>query len=873
MSMKRYLIIVVLAVMLPVCAIAQSSMTDEQVMEFVVKENSSGTSQAQIVTKLMQRGVDISQIRRVRQKYERMADGGGLGQVNTNELGKSGSRLRTNNGKKRKKNRSGMMDDDEYMSDEDRPTYRLKDMREYGDEDELKSSAYDETNEDWLMMQDELNGFVPDTAAIVEMYMNRDRLKKKSKVFGRDIFNNKELTFEPDMNIATPRNYRLGPGDAVFIDIYGASQKTIESTVSPDGTVTIEGYGPVQVSGLTVEEANARLRSTLGARYSSSKIRLTVGQTRSIMVNVMGEVENPGTYTLPAFATVFHALYMAGGTNDIGTLRNIKVYRNNRLVSTVDIYDYILNGKLTGNVRLADNDVISVGTYDCLVNITGKVKRPMFYEMKRNESVSTLLKYAGGFTGDAYKKSVRVVRKTGREFSVYNVDEFDMGAFHLADADSVSVDSIIQRFSNMVEIKGAVFRPGMYQVGGDINSVRTLIEHADGLREEAFTARAVMHRMKPDRTLEVVPVDVEGILAGRVADIPIQNNDVLFIPTKQEMMEDQTITIHGEVFYPGVYKYADNETLEDFVLQAGGLKQTASTVKVDVARRMVDPAALTTDTIIARTYTFALKDGFVIDGEPGFKLMPFDEVYVRKSPGFYKQQNVTVEGEVMFGGVYTLSKKNQRLSDLIKSAGGVNDRAYVAGARLERKMDANERKRYEVVLKMAQEEAARLELEAAGAGRAVNINKEKAVEKKFDIPETYSVGIELDKALAEPGGDADIVLREGDRLVVPQYTATVKINGEVMYPNTVGYQKGKKAKYYINQAGGFSNRAKKSQAFIIYMNGMVAKVSEGAKPKPGCEIFVPQKKVTTMSIAEKMSMGTSIASIATMIATLANVLK
>ena len=873
MSMKRYLIIVVLAVMLPVCAIAQSSMTDEQVMEFVVKENSSGTSQAQIVTKLMQRGVDISQIRRVRQKYERMADGGGLGQVNTNELGKSGSRLRTNNGKKRKKNRSEMMDDDEYMSDEDRPTYRLKDMREYGDEDELKSSAYDETNEDWLMMQDELNGFVPDTAAIVEMYMNRDRLKKKPKVFGRDIFNNKELTFEPDMNIATPRNYRLGPGDAVFIDIYGASQKTIESTVSPDGTVTIEGYGPVQVSGLTVEEANARLRSTLGARYSSSKIRLTVGQTRSIMVNVMGEVENPGTYTLPAFATVFHALYMAGGTNDIGTLRNIKVYRNNRLVSTVDIYDYILNGKLTGNVRLADNDVISVGTYDCLVNITGKVKRPMFYEMKRNESVSTLLKYAGGFTGDAYKKSVRVVRKTGREFSVYNVDEFDMGAFHLADADSVSVDSIIQRFSNMVEIKGAVFRPGMYQVGGDINSVRTLIEHADGLREEAFTARAVMHRMKPDRTLEVVPVDVEGILAGRVADIPIQNNDVLFIPTKQEMMEDQTITIHGEVFYPGVYKYADNETLEDFVLQAGGLKQTASTVKVDVARRMVDPSALTTDTIIARTYTFALKDGFVIDGEPGFKLMPFDEVYVRKSPGFYKQQNVTVEGEVMFGGVYTLSKKNQRLSDLIKSAGGVNDRAYVAGARLERKMDANERKRYEVVLKMAQEEAARLELEAAGAGRAVNINKEKAVEKKFDIPETYSVGIELDKALAEPGGDADIVLREGDRLVVPQYTATVKINGEVMYPNTVGYQKGKKAKYYINQAGGFSNRAKKSQAFIIYMNGMVAKVSEGAKPKPGCEIFVPQKKVTTMSIAEKMSMGTSIASIATMIATLANVLK
>ncbi len=849
---------------MPLCALAQSTMTDEQVMQFVVKENQSGTSQAQIVTKLMQNGVDIDQIRRVRQKYERLAKNKGLGTVGANE-GTSDTRLRSNNGKNRRSNASQT-----DVSDGTQPSYRLKDTRDNG---MAGPEVYDETNEDWLMMQDELNGFIPDTAAIVERYMaEREGRGKKPKVFGRDIFNNKDLTFEPDMNIATPQDYRLGPGDAVFIDIYGASQKTIESTVSPDGTVTIEGYGPVDIGGLTVEQANARLRSTLGSRYSSSKIRLTVGQTRTIMVNVMGEVENPGTYTLPAFATVFHALYMAGGTNDIGTLRDIKVYRNNRLVSTVDIYDYILNGKLTGNVRLADNDVISVGAYDCLVNITGKVKRPMFYEMKKNESVATLLKYAGGFTGDAYKKSVRLVRKTGREYSVYNIDEFDMGAFQLADADSVSVDSILPRFSNMVEIKGAVFRPGMYQVGGDINSVRSLIEKADGLREEAFTARAVMHRMKADRTLEVIPVDVDGILAGRVADIPIQNNDVLFIPTKQEMMEEQTITIHGEVFYPGVYKYADNETLEDFVLQAGGLKQTASTVKVDVSRRMINPKAFTTDTIIARTYTFALKDGFVVDGEPGFKLMPFDEVYVRKSPGFYKQQNVTVEGEVMFGGVYTMSKKNQRLSDLIRSAGGVNDRAYVAGARLERKMDGNERKRYEVVLRMAQEEAARLELEAAGAGKTINMD-DKEMEKKFEIPETYSVGIELDKALAEPGGDADIVLREGDKLVVPQYTATVKINGEVMYPNTVGYQKGKKAKYYINQAGGYSNRAKKSQAFIIYMNGMVARVSDGAKPQPGCEIFVPQKKVTTMSIAEKLSIGTSAASIATMIATVANLFK
>lgn len=856
--MKKYIILFLFALLLPCYATAQSSMTDEQILKFVMKENAEGTSQAQIVTKLMQKGVTIEQIRRVKDKYERQAKNKGLGTVSSKDSEEDNGRQRKNNGKKG----SSKNDDDEES-----PQYRLKDTREKK-KSKSKEVVYDETNEDWLMMQDELNTFIPDTTAMLEKLLAE---KRKKKVFGRDIFNNKDLTFEPNMNIATPQNYILGPGDAVYIDIYGASQKTIESTVSPDGEVTIEGFGPVQVSGLTVAQANARLRSTLGARYSSSKIKLTVGQTRSIMINVMGEVKNPGTYTLPAFATVFHALYMAGGTNDIGTMRNIKVYRNNRLVSVVDIYDYILNGKLTGNVRLADNDVISVGPYDCLVNITGKVKRPMYYEMKRNESVGTLLKYAGGFTGDAYKKSVRIVRKTGREYSVYNVDEFDMSAFHLADEDSVSVDSILPRFSNMVEVKGAVFRPGMYQVGGDINSVKTLIEHADGLREEAFTARAVMHRMKKDRTLEVVPVDVEGILDGTVPDIPIQNNDVLFIPTKQEMMEEQTITIHGEVQYPGIYRYADNETLEDFVLQAGGLKQTASTVKVDVSRRIVNPKALTTDSVIARTYTFALKDGFVIDGTPGFKLMPFDEVYVRKNPGYYKQQNVVVEGEVMFSGTYTLSKKNQRLSDLIKSAGGVNDRGYIAGARLERKVNESERARMEAVLKKAKEEAEQMEIEAAKENKKIDLKDSEKI-KKFEIPEFYSVGIELDKALANPGCDADIVLREGDKIIVPQYNGTVKINGAVMYPNTVGFQKGKKAKYYINQAGGFSEKAKKSQTYIVYMNGTIAKVSQNAKPKPGCEIVVPEKEINKMTIAEKMTIGTSVASIATMIATLANIL-
>jgi len=840
--MKKILII---AFMLGLCSLgtfAQSGMTDEQVMQFVVKEYKKGTDQTQIVTKLMQRGVDINQIRRVKNTYDRMKNKQGLGTVEDSKSPQS--RLRTNNGNKKEQVVQAMQE--QRTKVQRNSSQRVQSVRE-------ARHTYNEADEDFMEIKSQLGMMMPDSLETIYI------IEDKRKVFGRDIFNNKNLSFEPNMNIATPQNYKLGPGDAVFIDIYGASQRTIESTVSPEGTITIDGFGPVQVSGMTVAQANSHLRSTLGSRYSSSQIRLTVGQTRTIMVNVMGEVNAPGTYTLSAFASVFHALYMAGGVNDLGTLRNIKVYRNNKLISTVDIYDYILNGKLTGNVRLAENDVIVVGPYDCLVNITGKVKRPMFYEMRRNESVGTLMKYAGGFTGDAYTKSVRLVRKTGREYSVYNVDEFDMNSFHLADEDSVNVDSIIPRFSNMAEVKGAVFRPGMYQVGGNITTVRELLESCEGVTEEAFTTRAVMHRMKEDRTLQVISVDIEGIMKGRVPDMALKPNDVLFIPTKQEMMEEQTITIHGEVQYPGVYKYADNETLEDFVLQAGGLKQTASTVKVDVARRVSNPKALQTDSIIARTYSFALKDGFVIDGEPGFTLMPFDEVYVRKSPGFYKQQNVVVEGEVMFSGTYTLERKNQRLSDVIKAAGGVNDRAYTKGARLERKFTPEERLRTETLLDMAKSNTSEKD--------SININK-------IDIGDVYYVGIELDKALAEPGGDEDIVLREGDRLIVPQYTSTVKVSGDVMYPNTVGYQKGKRAGYYIDQAGGWGNRAKKKQTFIIYMNGKVARVAHNAKPEPGCEIFVPSKAPRDpRMLSQTISIASGVASFATIIATLANIIK
>jgi putative polysaccharide biosynthesis protein len=815
-------------------------MTDDQVIRMIQREQKAGSSQAQIVTKLMQSGVDISQIRRLKDKYDRQMNQKGLGNVSDETLQPNDSRMRKN---KQDAANSAL---NKYSNN------RIQ--RNSADRIEIN-----EKDPEFLLMQKELSYLTPKDSIEWLKELLDEKSKMKKRVFGRDIFNNKELSFEPNMNIATPQRYVLGPGDNVIIDVYGASQKTFNVVVSPDGEVTIEDFGPIKVSGLTVEQANAKVRSLLGARYSSSKTKLTVGQTKTMMVNVMGEVKVPGTYTLSAFATVFHALYMAGGINDLGTLRNIKVYRQNRLVTVVDIYDYILNGKLTGNIRLMDNDVIVVGPYDCLVTISGKVKRPMIYEMKKSESVGSIIKYAGGFTGDAYTKAVRLLRKTGREYSVFNIGEFDINSFHLADGDSIGVDSIINRYENMVEIKGAIFRPGMYNIGKDINSVRTLIEHAEGLTEEAFTNRAIIHRMKNDRTLEVIAVDVKGIMDGSVADVPLKKNDVLFIPTKSEMQTKRTITIHGEVNYPGMYVYADHETLEDFILQAGGLKDKASIIKVDVARRILNPKAITNDSVIAKTYTFALKEGFVIDGTPGFELQPFDEVYVRKSPGYSHQQNIQVEGNVMFAGTYTLSSKNERLSDIIKKAGGVTDLAYVPGARLERRITPDERLRMQTVIKMAQMQSGK---------------KDSLDMKKLDLGDTYYVGIELDKALKEPGGDADLVLREFDRIIVPEYNGTVKISGDVMYPNTVAYEKGRKAGWYINQAGGWGNRAKKSHTYIVYMNGTVAKVGHNAKVRPGSEIIVPSKPESSgKSLTQWLSIGTSVASIATMIATMANLLK
>ena len=842
---------IVCAVMLVLTAQSQTTssksggMTDEEVIAFVVKERQTGTSDAQIVTKLMQNGVDIAQIRRIKEKYQSSnGKNSVIGEANF-------ERSRMNNGKTREEART-------KKSDLTLPEgMDIGQVNMFGGMSGIGSITSNSTYNE-IMMAQYMDDFEVDSMSMLRAMLEEQR---KKVIFGHDFFNNEEMSFEPNMNMATPKDYRLGPGDAVFIEVYGASQRTIEGTVSPDGEITIEGFGPIQVSGLTVSQANSKLRSTLGSRYQNSRINLTVGQTRTIMVHVMGEVNYPGTYTLSAFASVFHALYMAGGISDIGTLRNIKVYRHNKLVTTVDIYDYMLNGKLSGNIKLADNDVISVGTYDCLVDIQGKVKRPMFYEMKKNESLYTLLKYAGGFKGDAFTKYVKVFRKEGNEYTIYNVEEFDMNSFNLSDEDSVFVDKVIPRYSNMIELRGAVFRPGKYQVGSNVNSVKTLLEAAGGLREEAFTSHAILHRQKPDHSLEVIPVNVDEIMNGIAADVIMKPNDVLFIPTRTDMIKKHIVIIRGEVLKPGSYLYADNMTIEDLVLQAGGLKDEASTVKVDVVRRIIDPEAVTPDSIIAHNFSFELNNNLAISDNPTFYLKPYDKVYIRRSPGTVEPITISVAGEVAFEGNYALSHRQTRLTDVIKVAGGLNERAYAKGARLERQMTPEERLRMEAAI-------------TALAKQSEVFSDTASARKALDTATSYYVGLELEKALANPGGEDDILLRNGDRIIVPQYTETVKVNGEVMYPNTVGYVKGKGVRYYIDQAGGFGQRAKKSHTIVIYMNGKVAKVGHNAKVMPGCEIVVPSKpKKDPAAITQWLSIGTSMATIATMVATLANILK
>ena len=795
---------------------AQSGMTDSQVIEYVQQALQQGKDQQTIAMELLSKGATQEQLLRLKSQYSGAATSGS----SSSQAGEGGA-VQDTGTRARKTTVANATDGEAAL--------------EGANTDEMK-----------------------------ETMKKRQELKvstaSENGVFGRNIFNIDKLTFQPNLNMATPENYRLGPGDEVIVDVWGASQNTMRLEVSPDGYVNIANLGPVYLNNMTIKDARQLLKQELGKIYadSANNIQVTLGNIRTIQVNVMGEVRAPGTYALSSLSTVFHALYASGGVSDIGSLRNVQVARGGKTIARLDVYEYIMKGQIQDDIHLQDGDVVIVPTYDELVKITGKVKRPMFYEMKNGESAATLLKYAGGFSSDAYKKSIRVLRKDGKEFSVKTVDDMHYSAFKLIDGDVVTVDSILNRFNNRLEVKGAVYHPGVFELSGSLNTVRQLVEKADGLLGDAFTGRAVLYRERENLTKEVLPVDIEGILKGTSPDIALQKNDILYIPSIHDLQDMGKVTISGEVNKPGSYTYADHMSLEDLVITAGGLKESASLVRVDVSRRIRDPKGTTEPDMIGQNFSFGLKDGFVVDGEAGFELQPYDQVFVRRSPSYTEQVNVTVDGEVLYRGEYTLSTKSERLSSLIQRAGGVSRYAYVRGAKLRRVANEEELRRMEDVVKMVRRE----------------IGETLATSLGLKVDSTFTVGIDLEAALANPGGDADLVLREGDVLTVPEYNNTVKVNGAVMMPNTVSYAAGKSVKYYLSQAGGYSANAKKSQKFIIYMNGQVAEVKGSGKKQiePGCEIVVPNK-TKKFNFATVVSNATSFASLATMLASLATMMK
>ena len=756
MIRKTGLLFFVVILLAGICIPAAAQMTDDAVIEYVKEGMANGKSQNDLLKELMASGVTMEQAQRIKKMVESENQG-------TNPL-----------------------------------------MGRVDEMDRRRRNAPGVAQLPAVEMQEQVDGEeVPE-----------GELTEKKEIFGHNIFSNRRLSFAPSLNIPTPLNYRLGAGDEVIIDVWGSNEATIRQTISPDGFINIPNLGVVTLNGMTVREAEQYLRKKLAQIYpvdgedAASDFKLTLGNIRTIQVSVTGEVVVPGTYSISSLSNIYNALYCAGGVNDLGSLRKVQLVRNGKQKAVVDLYDFILNGMLPDGLTLEDGDVINVPLYLSLVNIEGSVKRPMYYEMKDGETVQDLLDYAGGFAGDAYRSNINVVRQNGVEYQVYTVDSNLFSAFILKDGDALTVGALIDRYENKLEVKGAVYRPGIYQLGDGIRTVSELIAKADGLKGDAFTNRALIHREREDLTFEVISVDVKAVLSGQAPDIQLQRNDILYIPSIYDLNDIGTITIEGEVATPGTFVYEANMTVEDIIMQAGGLLESASTVRIDVSRRIKNPASKEQPDSIANVFTRSFKDGYVVCEDLDFVLLPYDYVNVRRSPGYAEQGKVKVSGEVIFPGDYVLTHKNERLSDVIARAGGLNKWAYVKGARLIRHTLAEERNR------------------TRSGMTVLTTGKDSVNVANLDLDETYSVGIDLEAALAAPGSDADLVLRQDDMILIPEYINTVKISGNVMYPNVVAYNSGMSVRDYVEMAGGYGYRSKKNKAYIIYMNGTIARARQ-----------------------------------------------
>ena len=837
MKMRR-----VLLPLFMVCSLMVSALTDQQVIDYIKKQSAAGKTEQQIGKELLAKGVTPDQAKRIKAKYEAQQRGEAADSRNYTSV--NGDRRRGNSENSRQK---------------DNVSTRRNYVKGVS-QSMIQGEPVDFTSADDSYYNNDNNGLLYENVNLAI-----DSLNYK-EIYGHKIFNTQALSFEPSENLATPQNYRLGPGDEVIIDIWGTSEDHLREMISPEGSIMIAQIGPVYLNGMTISDANKHIKNAFSRKYAGmseaeTDVQVTLGQVRTIQVDILGEVATPGTFRMSPFSSVFHALYLSGGINDIGSLRNIQVLRNNKKVAGVDIYEYLFNGKTNGNIRLQEGDVIIVPPYEQLVSIDGNVKRPMYYEIKPDETIKTILDYAGGFTGDAYSGMVRLERQSGTENELYNIERGEFGSYRLKDGDMITVGTILDRYANRVELKGAVYRPGMFAIGRDIRTVSDLIRKADGLTDNAYDDRALLYREGPDMQLQIIALDLKNIMAGISPDVELKRNDIIEISSIDDLTDRGDITIAGQVTNPGTYPYAENMTVEDIILQAGGLLEGASTARVDVSRRIVDPTSVTATQQLSHVYSVSIDGGFAVGKGEHFVLKPYDRVVVRKSPGYGAQTTVEINGEVLFDGEYVLQRRNERVSELVKRAGGVIEGAYIKGASLSRKLTEAEY--------IARKETLRLAMANNQAGQADSLAL-----SKIEVSDTYNVGIDLQKALNNPGSTYDLVMQPGDVLYVPQEQSTVKITGDVMFPNAVVYEPGKKLSYYIDQAGGYGQQAKKGKAFIVYLNGTVAKAKKNTPIEPGCQIIVPSKpKNSGTDWTKILTLATSFTSVATMAATITNIFK
>lgn len=729
---------------------------------------------------------------------------------------------------------------------------QIKILRERIKQVKLKSFDIDEEEnlEEKMMLED----------SIYSKKTKIDTTVIDARIFGFSFFNNKRLTFEPQVNSAVSPSYLLGSGDKITIDVWGASQQSYSLDVNINGNINIPNLGVVSVGGLSLKQASDKILNKLQIIYSDLKsdkpktfAAVSVSNVKAINVNVIGEVFAPGTYTISGASTAFNALYLAGGPNVNGSFRNISVIRDNKVIADLDVYDYLINGNSKVNIPVRDGDVILVNPYINRVIIEGEVKRKGIFEAKKGETVSNMIKYAGGFNDKAYRKRLELHRKTERNLSIKDVDADMYNSTLINNGDSLYIGEIINRYSNIVNIKGAVFRPGNYELTEGLK-LSQLIKKAEGLRENAFVNRGLITRLSKDFQKQCVGFNPSDVINGKV-DYELQRNDSVFISSIDDMQELRTVQIYGEIKKPGIFDYKEGMSLSDLIYEAGGFVEGASNGFIEVARRLSEEEMQVVNPKITKIYQEKVSKNLVVsEKSKSFILYPFDKIFVRKLPGFKNQSVVKISGEIAYAGDYALKSNSERVSTIIKRAGGLGYDAFPQGAMLTREVPLSSKQK-------------RL--------RKLLMKKDSTL--RFDDIDFNIISLDLNEVIKNPGGKDDIFLRDGDELFIPKSMQTVRVSGEVLNPLAVKYSKGKNLKRYIRESGGFSTQAKKSKVYIVYPNGSANDTKnyiffrKYPKVKPGAQIMVPSKPYKEpMTASAWIAISSGLATLALTIVTITN---